>query len=86
MKRIGTMLGILAIAAVARADAQAPVRVNVSGYVVVGHPYAYRPGVIVIDSRRPRYHRSRVVVIRRGHVHRKHRHHHRHYRRGHDWR
>lgn len=93
MKRIATMFGIIALATVARAEAQASVRVsvgiatpNVSGYVVVGDRYAYRPGLVVIDARRPRFHRSRVVVIKRGHGHHKHRrhHHHRHYRCDHD--
>jgi hypothetical protein len=89
MKRIGTMFGIITAATVARAEAQATVTMsvgiatpNVSGYVVVGDRYAYRPGVVVIDARRPRVHRPRVVVIKRGHGHHKHRHrhHHRHHR------
>ena len=87
MKRIGTMLGILTAATVARADAQARVSVSVgvasptvSGYVVVGDRYVYRPDVVVIE-RRPRVHRSRgVIITERGRGRHKHGHHHRYHR------
>ncbi|HXF96368.1 MAG TPA: hypothetical protein VNI61_09740 [Gemmatimonadales bacterium] len=83
MKRVLFVLGVAALLAVAPAAAQARIAVSVgvstphvSGVVVVGRPHGYRPALVVVGVPWVHVYRPHVVVVRRGHPHRRHHRHH----------
>lgn len=85
MKRILVSVAFALLVATAGLQAQTRVSVSVAvraphiaGHVVLGRPYydAYPQTVVVVGGRRVYRHAARVIVVRPGHVHRRHHRHH----------